>query len=416
MPSLGPPSCLKCSVGSTRIHVSSFRRVDADMMAIRSSSCFVGCSRRYRRRACRVYSISGRPEDGHAKRGRQPSWPRRWCWWGEWRRLGGLGAPLPPLGVPVAVDNCRRQLTFDRPPERAVTGYQNTIEVMLALGLGDRIIAGQGFPQSPLLPEQEAAYHAIAEISSGEPGDQTATKEVTVPLEPDFFYMGGTYFVDGARGLAIEEDLERNEAQVCLHGLRCPLYVSYARRRGHPALDRGRIQPDRGDREDLRCARPRCGADRPDARGDRGGSAKCRGAVRLRVFVRSSSGPEGAGVRNLGPTLRLHGHRRRTSKRTRRSPRSSAMRPPASRNRPPSSRWRSRTVPMTTAPWPPRPVRPASAGHRIRPVLVPASPAIQSHRPALSLSRAARNRTRCRPGRRRQAREWPQADPAEPSR
>ncbi len=127
---------------------------------------------------------------------------------------GGGASAAAPGGFPVTVENCGRQLTFDRPPQRAITGYPNTIEMMLALDLEDRIVARQGFPQSPLLPDQEAAFNAIPEISSGESGDQTATKEVTLSLEPDFFFAGGSYNVDGARGLATEEDLEANGAQV----------------------------------------------------------------------------------------------------------------------------------------------------------------------------------------------------------
>lgn len=108
--------------------------------------------------------------------------------------------------------NCGRQLTFDRPPTRTITGYQNTIEIMLALDLQNSIIAHQGLPQSPVLPEQAPAYNAIQKIFSGESGDQIA-KEVTLSLQPDFYSACGLYNVNGAMGHATIEDLEANGAQ-----------------------------------------------------------------------------------------------------------------------------------------------------------------------------------------------------------
>lgn len=41
--------------------------------------------------------------------------------------------------------------TFDRPPERVVAVWQNSIETLLALGVGDRIVAGMGIPNEKYL-------------------------------------------------------------------------------------------------------------------------------------------------------------------------------------------------------------------------------------------------------------------------
>lgn len=71
--------------------------------------------------------------------------------------------------------------TFDRPPERVIAVWQNSIETLLALGVGDRIIAGNGVPGAKYFrPEYQAAYHQIPYT-----GLQLLDLETTMLLEPD---------------------------------------------------------------------------------------------------------------------------------------------------------------------------------------------------------------------------------------
>lgn len=84
-------------------------------------------------------------------------------------------------GYPLTIDNCGRQITIEKEPERVITGYQNTVELMIALGLEDKVVGRQPFKQSPLLPEQEEAFNKIPELTPGLPDNQqsmAASREV----------------------------------------------------------------------------------------------------------------------------------------------------------------------------------------------------------------------------------------------
>lgn len=92
------------------------------------------------------------------------------------------GAPLK--GFPVTVDNCGTRTTYDSPPSRAVTIHQHPAELMLALGLRDRMV-GTAFPDSAVLPEHERDFKEIPELAAKEPSFETILE-----TEPDFVYGG----------------------------------------------------------------------------------------------------------------------------------------------------------------------------------------------------------------------------------
>ncbi|MFI7391184.1 ABC transporter substrate-binding protein [Streptomyces tendae] len=89
-----------------------------------------------------------------------------------------------PAGFPVTVDNCGVRTTYDEPPSRVVTIHQHPAELMLALGLKDRMV-GTAFPDSAVLPELEKDYAAIPELAKKEP-----SFERILDAEPDFVYGG----------------------------------------------------------------------------------------------------------------------------------------------------------------------------------------------------------------------------------
>lgn len=88
---------------------------------------------------------------------------------------------------PVTIENFNTQgepekQVFTKPPERVVAVWQNSIETLLALGVGDRIIAGNGVPDKKFfLPQYQEQYTKIPYT-----GLQLLDLETTLMLKPDF--------------------------------------------------------------------------------------------------------------------------------------------------------------------------------------------------------------------------------------
>lgn len=96
-----------------------------------------------------------------------------------------------PAGFPVTVDNCGVRTTYDKPPSRVVTIHQHPAELMLALGLKDRMV-GTAFPDSAVLPELEKDYDSVPELADREP-----SFEKILDAEPDLVYGGyGSAFAE----------------------------------------------------------------------------------------------------------------------------------------------------------------------------------------------------------------------------
>jgi iron complex transport system substrate-binding protein len=94
-------------------------------------------------------------------------------------------------GFPVTVDNCGVKTTYDKAPERVVTIHQHPAELMLSLGLKDRMV-GTAFPDSAVLPELKRDYEAIPELAKKEPSFETVLE-----AEPDLVYGGyGSAFAE----------------------------------------------------------------------------------------------------------------------------------------------------------------------------------------------------------------------------
>ncbi|MFF8914733.1 ABC transporter substrate-binding protein [Streptomyces sp. NPDC015032] len=97
----------------------------------------------------------------------------------------------PVEGFPISIDNCGVKTTYVRPPSRAVTIHQHPAELMLALGLKDRM-AGTAFPDSDVLPGLKKDFEAIPELARKEPSFETV-----LDAEPDFVYGGyGSAFAE----------------------------------------------------------------------------------------------------------------------------------------------------------------------------------------------------------------------------
>ena len=88
--------------------------------------------------------------------------------------------------TPVTIENINEKgdpiaQVYERPPERVVAVWQNSIETLLALGVGDRIIAGMGVPNAKYIrPEYRAAYEAIPYTSL-----ENLDVETILMMQPD---------------------------------------------------------------------------------------------------------------------------------------------------------------------------------------------------------------------------------------
>jgi iron complex transport system substrate-binding protein len=88
---------------------------------------------------------------------------------------------------PVTLDNCGFAVTVESAPQRVVTIKSSTAEMMLALGLGDRIV-GSAYLDGPL---PDTLADAARGTAVEEPfSDEVPGTEATLALEPDLVYAG----------------------------------------------------------------------------------------------------------------------------------------------------------------------------------------------------------------------------------
>ena len=101
--------------------------------------------------------------------------------------VGGVAAAVfcialqaEPTRYPLTLENCGQQVTFDKAPERAVALGQNSAEILLLLGLEDRMAATAFWPNS-VLPELEEANGKVDVLTVEFP-----TLEAVLSKQPDF--------------------------------------------------------------------------------------------------------------------------------------------------------------------------------------------------------------------------------------
>lgn len=128
------------------------------------------------------------------------------------------GPAAKAAGFPVTINNCGRTLTFDAPPKRAVTTFQPTLEVMLALGLQNSIVGREDYTEGPILPDQVAAFNSVPKVSKP---STFPTKEVMLSLRPDFVISDTLDNFDASNGAATVDELKAAGAQVYIQTGRC---------------------------------------------------------------------------------------------------------------------------------------------------------------------------------------------------
>ena len=118
-------------------------------------------------------------------------------------------------GDAVMVTSCGREVTVGQPPERVVSMHPSLTELMVQLGLGDRVVAQAQDALGEPSPELADEVNAITSISA----DVPPTREDLLAQNPDFVISGTEYEFSTDQGFAGYDDLEKAGA---------PAYVATA--------------------------------------------------------------------------------------------------------------------------------------------------------------------------------------------
>lgn len=104
---------------------------------------------------------------------------------------------------PLTIENCGQQVTFTKAPERTVALGQNSAEILLLLGLEDRMAATAFWPNK-VLPELEAANSKVEVLTVEFP-----TLEAVLSKQPDFVPAMLVTLMGPDSKVAKREDFER---------------------------------------------------------------------------------------------------------------------------------------------------------------------------------------------------------------
>lgn len=125
-----------------------------------------------------------------------------------------------PAGAATAieVDNCGIDVGFDVPPQRIVGLNSGAVEVLLALGVEDRIVGAVGREES-IQPRLRAGFDRLPLLDSG--SEDYPSSEVILELEPELIYsVYPSAFRD--TGIASRQELADLGVATYLAPGRCP--------------------------------------------------------------------------------------------------------------------------------------------------------------------------------------------------
>ena len=95
---------------------------------------------------------------------------------------------------PFTVETFGQQITYDHVPERAVSLNAHTTEIMLAMGLGNKLI-GTAYNNAPVLPQYREELNRIPQLAEKYP-----SLEVFLDADPDFVFGRSSAFKETAVG------------------------------------------------------------------------------------------------------------------------------------------------------------------------------------------------------------------------
>ncbi|CAN3131069.1 Vitamin B12-binding protein [Mycobacterium sp. smrl_JER01] len=116
------------------------------------------------------------------------------------------------VDYPLSLENCGVEVTYPAPPQRAVTLNQTAAEILLRLGVGDRVV-GTGYEIEEISEDIAPQYDAIPQLSAH---GQEIKHEALLNAQPDFVYSSFASF------LTAEQSGSREE----LHRLGVPTYLT----------------------------------------------------------------------------------------------------------------------------------------------------------------------------------------------
>lgn len=116
---------------------------------------------------------------------------------------------------PVSATACGRKVTVPTAPQRIVSMHPSLTEVLVRLGVEDRIVAQAQDAQGGVADDVAARVRAVRSISATTPPD----KETLVATQPDLVVSGTEYEFNTEQGFAGYADLEK---------LGVPAYVATA--------------------------------------------------------------------------------------------------------------------------------------------------------------------------------------------
>jgi iron complex transport system substrate-binding protein len=101
----------------------------------------------------------------------------------------GLSCVASMTLADTTVQSCNREVTFDGVPQAAISNDVNLTEMMLVLGLADKMVGYTGISGWKTLDEEmRAGVEQLPELSAKYP-----TKEVLIGADADFFFAGWNY-------------------------------------------------------------------------------------------------------------------------------------------------------------------------------------------------------------------------------
>lgn len=131
--------------------------------------------------------------------------------------LAATSSIAAPTTYPLTIENCGATVTFNKAPERAVALGQNSAEIMLLLGLQDKMV-GTAFWPNKVLPQVAEANAKVKVLTVEFP-----TFESILAQNPDFVTAALPTLVGPTSKVAKREDFDKLGISTYLSPSMCAL-------------------------------------------------------------------------------------------------------------------------------------------------------------------------------------------------